>query len=179
MHEKAKVERLIHLFNETFKTYNTRLVKGQGEPIYVPKNESVPYHRIEFAHGFFSSAMHEIAHWCIAGDARRQLEDYGYWYCPDGRNQQQQADFEKVEVKPQALEWAFCLASSHAFQVSTDNLNGYQPDREAFTEKVRDQLLNYITHGFPQRAQVFIDALQGVFATPALSRAAVMEKQAS
>jgi elongation factor P hydroxylase len=84
---------LIHLFNQTFaESENTHLVKGQSEPIYLPANDQVNYHRIIFAHGFFASALHEIAHWCVAGQARRLLEDYGYWYCPDGRNMQQQTE---------------------------------------------------------------------------------------
>ncbi|SUC30833.1 Protein of uncharacterised function, DUF462 [Providencia rettgeri] len=79
---------LINIFDECFGvTYNTRLVKGDDEPIYLPADEAVPYHRIVFAHGFFTSGLHEISHWCIAGEARRQQVDYGYWYCPDGRDE--------------------------------------------------------------------------------------------
>ncbi|WP_417667272.1 elongation factor P hydroxylase, partial [Pseudidiomarina sp.] len=39
----------------------------------------------------------EMSHWCIAGEKRRQLEDYGYWYLPDGRDAQQQHAFEQAE----------------------------------------------------------------------------------
>ncbi len=35
---------------------------------------------------FFASALHEISHWCVAGKARREQVDFGYWYCPDGRD---------------------------------------------------------------------------------------------
>src|SRR5690606_39383874 len=52
---------------------------------YLPASEPDGLARVVFAHGFFASALHEIAHWCIAGDYRRTLHDYGYWYCPDGR----------------------------------------------------------------------------------------------
>lgn len=154
---------LIALFNRTFADFNTRLVKGNDEPIYLPANNECHYHQIVFAHGFFSSALHEISHWCIAGEKRRQLEDYGYWYCPDGRDAQQQADFEKVEIKPQAIEWAFTQAAGRKFQVSTDNLNGAQPDRQGFTENVAAQLTYYQQNGFPPRAQRFIDALSETF----------------
>lgn len=52
---------LIHLFNETFfDTYATKLVYGGEEPIYIPKNDEIPYHQIIFAHGYFASALHEI-----------------------------------------------------------------------------------------------------------------------
>lgn len=160
---------LVALFEQQFfAAYQTRLVKGQHEPEYLPADQQVPYHRIIFAHGFYASALHEIAHWCIAGTYRRTLPDYGYWYCPDGRNASQQAQFEQVEVKPQALEWAFCLAAGCTFQVSTDNLNGVQSDCKAFTVKVKNQLLNYIEQGFPARAGQFIAALHSYYQTPPL-----------
>lgn len=157
------VPALISLFNDTFSDFNTRLVLGSDEPIYLPANETCAYNQIVFAHGFFSSALHEISHWCIAGEARRKLEDYGYWYCPDGRDEQQQADFEKVEIKPQAIEWAMTEAAGRTFQVSTDNLNGAEPDREGFTRNVAAQLQHYKAEGFPPRAARFIRALEQTF----------------
>ena len=135
---------LINIFEQTFFiSTNTRLVKGTDEPVYLPANADCDYHRIVFAHGYYASALHEVAHWCIAGAQRRLLQDYGYWYCPDGRNQAQQLQFEQVEVKPQAIEWAFCLATGHKFSVSTDNLNGYQADTKTFTSRVKSQLQYY------------------------------------
>ena len=157
------VPTLITLFNSTFADFNTRLVLGSDEPIYLPASKHCSYHQIVFANGFFSSALHEVAHWCIAGEKRRLLEDYGYWYCPDGRDTQQQLDFEKVEIKPQAIEWAFTEAAGRQFQVSTDNLNGAEPDREGFTANVAAQLAHYKQDGFPHRAQRFISALATTF----------------
>ncbi|WP_412726160.1 elongation factor P hydroxylase [Alteromonas sp. D210916BOD_24] len=157
------VPTLIALFNRTFEDFNTRLVLGEDEPIYLPAGHACEYHQIVFAHGFFASALHEIAHWCIAGEQRRLLEDYGYWYCPDGRNEQQQSDFEKVEVKPQAIEWAFTEAAGRKFQVSTDNLNGAEPDRVGFTQNVKAQLEYFQANGFPPRAARFIAALRDTF----------------
>ena len=96
---------LITLFNACFnQSHNTRLVKGGDEPIYTPANDDCEYHQIIFARGYYASAFHEISHWCQAGEARRLLEDYGYWYKPDGRNEQEQKEFEQVEVIPQAIE---------------------------------------------------------------------------
>lgn len=163
------VPALIALFNSTFEDFNTRLVLGDDEPIYLPANGERSYHQIVFAHGFFSSALHEVAHWCIAGEKRRLLEDYGYWYCPDGRDAAQQADFEKVEIKPQAIEWAFTEAAGRKFQVSTDNLNGAEPDREGFTRNVAAQLEAYKANGFPPRAERFIQALSSEFGKSKLS----------
>ena len=157
---------LIVLFAQTFAhCENTVLVKGEAEPIYLPADHQHPQHRIIFAHGYFASALHEIAHWCLAGKQRRLLEDYGYWYCPDGRNIEQQAEFERVEVKPQAIEWAFSVACGKTFRVSTDNLNGAPVDVAGFTANVRQQALSYVSQGFPPRAQLFIDALVAFYAT--------------
>ena len=59
-----KLEDIIAIFNQCFEEeYNTRLVKGGEEPIYLPANDEVPYNAIYFARGFYSSALHEIAHW--------------------------------------------------------------------------------------------------------------------
>lgn len=44
---------LITLFHHCFADeYNTRLVKGDDEPIYLPADEQRSYHAIYFAHGF-------------------------------------------------------------------------------------------------------------------------------
>lgn len=170
LQETRRVAQLMTLFDKTFyASYNTRLIRGNEEPVYLPASQTVPYHQIVFAHGYFSSALHEVAHWCIAGQARRQQEDYGYWYCPDGRDSAQQAAFEQVEVKPQALEWAFSLASNQCFRVSTDNLNGAEPDREQFTRNVRNQLHAYLNTGFPPRAEMFIQALHSHFNTSSVA----------
>lgn len=161
---------LIRLFNTCFyQNYNTRLIKGEAEPIYLPADGETNYHRVVFAHGFFTSGLHEIAHWCIAGEQRRLQVDYGYWYCPDGRNEQEQAEFEKVEVKPQALEWCLSVACGLNFKVSTDNLNGAPVDRFAFQAKVLRQVGVYLQQGLPDRAQEFVSLLRSFYKTPELS----------
>jgi elongation factor P hydroxylase len=157
---------LIALFNGTFtETENTVLVKGDHEPIYIPANSAQLKHQIVFAHGYFASALHEIAHWCIAGKQRRLLEDYGYWYSPDGRDVEQQSEFEIVEVKPQAIEWAFSCASGKPFTVSTDNLNGAVTDTQGFQNAVKQQVMYYLEQGFPARAAEFIGVLQTFYQT--------------
>ena len=133
---------LIILFNQHFaKALNTRLVEGGDEPLYLPANEICGYHQLIFAHDYYASALHEISHWCIAGKERRLLEDFGYWYQPDGRNEFDQHKFEEVEVKPQALEWALCVAANKKFNVSTDNLKGCQADTRAFKQAVYTQVI--------------------------------------
>lgn len=160
-------EDLIILFNGCFsQNYNTRLVKGGDEPLYSPANDECSYHQVIFARGFYASAFHEISHWCQAGEERRLLEDFGYWYIPDGRDEQQQQKFEQVEIIPQAIEWAFNVASGRKFHVSADNLSGYQADTERFKNKVYQQVLIFLEQGFPKRAQVFIDALADFYQMP-------------
>ncbi len=150
-----QTEHLIRIFNTLFnESENTRLVMGQDEPVYLPADQTCSYHRVVFAHGFFASALHEIAHWCIAGKLRRQQLDYGYWYEPDGRDLVQQAEFEQVEVKPQALEWIFSKACNKKFRVSIDNLNGQETDSTAFKKAVYQQVLDYCLLGLPVRAEL-------------------------
>jgi elongation factor P hydroxylase len=159
------------LFNAAFtQTENTVLVKGDDEPIYIPAKNVAQNHQIVFAHGYFASALHEIAHWCIAGKQRRLLEDYGYWYSPDGREVEQQIEFEKVEVKPQAIEWAFSCASGKPFSVSTDNLNGTPVNVHDFHVAVKKQVLLYLESGFPSRASQFIDVLHKFYHTVELRK---------
>lgn len=145
---------LITLFNECFAdAYNTRLVKGGSEPIYLPADEARDYHAIYFAHGYYSSALHECSHWLIAGDARRKLEDFGYWYVPDGRTAEQQKIFEQVEIKPQAIEWILSVAAGYRFYISADNLNGEATDASEFKQAVFAQVKTYSLKGLPQRAE--------------------------
>lgn len=177
-------QQLIDMFAACFyESENTRLVAGKDEPYYLPAGQSLAptdtvksYHQLVFAHGFFASALHEIAHWCIAGSKRRQLFDYGYWYAPDGRNAQQQSEFEQVERKPQALEWLFADAAGFPFQVSVDNLSGIEVDRAAFTALVAQQKQAYLQHGLPARAETFRQALLAYY-QPALSSAPLNEAQ--
>ncbi|MEJ6473294.1 elongation factor P hydroxylase [Pseudoalteromonas piscicida] len=161
------IEDLIAVFNGLFlSTLNTELVAGEDEPIYLPANKEHSHHRIVFAHGFYASALHEIAHWLVAGKARRQQEDYGYWYCPDGRDKTQQHEFEKVEVKPQAIEWALSCAAGFAFNVSVDNLNGEQTCRFSFQKRVHQQVLTFLEHGFNSRTTQLLKALSDFYNTP-------------
>lgn len=155
------LEDIIALFDGVFgRAYNTRLVRGGDEPLYRPADHDTPYHQVIFARGFYASALHEISHWCIAGEARRQHEDYGYWYLPDGRNADQQRAFEQAEIAPQALESLFTEACGREFHVSVDNLGGdAEVDRHAFAETVRLRAERYVQDGLPLRAAAFRNAL--------------------
>jgi len=164
----CSAETIITVFNQTFAdTELTLLERGDAEPVYYPagclQNPGI-YHRILFAHGFVSSALHEIAHWCIAGASRRQLVDYGYWYQPDGRSAAQQRCFEQAETKPQALEWHLSLVCGVKFNLSSDNLDNHRemPEIHAnlqFKQAVVKQALSYYQFGLPPRARIFQEAV--------------------
>lgn len=163
-------DQLINIFNNLFlNTYNTRLDYSADEPIYLPADAENPHHRILFAHGFFASALHEISHWTIAGEKRRLLVDFGYWYEPDGRSADQQREFEQVEVKPQAVEWILTKACDRKFNISTDNLEGdasaIAEGRAVFAKNVVNQVKNYLEKGLPQRADVLKQALLDYYQT--------------
>lgn len=158
--DRHNVKQLIGVFNTCFKaSYNTGLVQGGFEPEYIPAGGERPHHQLVFRHDFFSSALHEIAHWCIAGSERRQQVDFGYWYQPDGRLAKQQKVFEQVEVRPQALEAVFSLAAGHDFQVSADNLEAGMEASDAFKQAVGEQVARYLEVGLPPRAKRFREAL--------------------
>nr|WP_035580348.1 MULTISPECIES: elongation factor P hydroxylase [unclassified Halomonas] len=150
------------LFDGVFaERYQTRLIRGGDEPLYRPANGETPYHQVIFARGYYASALHEISHWCIAGAERRQLEDYGYWYCPDGRDAEQQKAFEQAEIAPQALESIFTRACGRDFHVSVDNLGGdIEVDVEAFAARVEARAQRYWEDGLPARANAFLMALE-------------------
>ena len=159
--EIKSVDALLRLFNTLFAKQNVMVVRSTGEPEYFAATYNKPA-QITFAHGFFASALHEISHWCIAGQARRQSNDFGYWYAPDGRNHVQQAAFERVEIKPQALECLFTLACQRSFSVSEDNLFAdFETSDSRFALNVYEQALNYINNPntMPRDAKVLLWAL--------------------
>lgn len=157
---------LIVIFNRLFAIkYRAVLDKGGDEPLYSPAAAPGAQHRVVFKHDYFASALHEVAHWCIAGSSRHTQIDYGYWYTPDGRTAQQQRSFERVEVKPQALEWIFAQAARYPFSVSNDNLAAGENTNPVFELVVYRQVLTYCAQGLPSRAEMFRLALAEFYAT--------------
>ena len=95
-HWEAGVEELLACLNPwLMANWQTAIVAAVDEPFYQPADSDHPIAEIQFAHGYFNSVLHELAHWCVAGAERRKLPDFGYWYEPDGRTAEQQALFEK------------------------------------------------------------------------------------
>ncbi len=167
--ERQATDWLIRLFNALFIAQKVELVRGNNEPEYFPAiNDNLA--RIEFAHGFFASALHEISHWCIAGFERRKHSDFGYWYAADGRSQAQQQAFERVEIKPQALECLFTLACKRDFQISQDNLFAtFDTSASTFAADVYEQAQHYIAkpQSLPADARTLLRALLLIYHIPA------------
>lgn len=154
--------------------YHTRLVGGAAEPLYMPGHsrrvdvsspddsrlDSILYYREDF----YASALHEVAHWCIAGPERRLQVDFGYWYKPEDRDPVTQRQFEHVEAKPQALEWLFARACGYRFKLSFDN-----PDQaglagaDGFAAAVMERAQTWQRFGLPTRANRFYSQLGEAF----------------
>lgn len=161
--------RLETVFNDCFSaTENTRLLGGADEPLYRPAAVGLEQHLLFYREDYFASALHEVSHWCIAGPKRRQQLDFGYWYAPEGRSAGQQRAFEKVEVKPQAMEWFFSKACGYRFRVSIDNFNdatGELPDTILFRRELLAQARRWQRSRLPERADRFYRALCAEFGT--------------
>lgn len=154
------------LFNKTFTDkYQTILLFGAKEPFYKTKKPGMQYHEIHCREDFFSSGLHEVAHWCIAGEQRRLMDDFGYWYEDDQRNLTKQLAFEKVEIYPQALEKIFHEACGKKFEISVDNFGldafskGNDYDPMDFPNKVDEKVEALKNRGLPFRASLFKKAL--------------------
>ena len=143
--------------------FATRLQGGAAEPYYqvLTDGSAVIYFRDDFV----ASALHEVAHWCLAGRKRRQQDDYGYWYDAK-RDIEAQRRFEAVEVKPQALEWIFSAVIHRPFRVSVDNLDLPDYDTEPFQAEVKRTAREMLVNRLVPRAQRFAVALNSLVAAP-------------
>ena len=162
-------DRLERVFANCFADkLHTRLRGGAAEPLYQPALRQGGWHVLYYRADYFASALHEVAHWCIAGAERCLQVDFGYWYAPDGRSGVQQKAFEAVESRPQALEWYFAKACGYRFRVSVDNLDGVcgeLPDSSGFRRQVYEQALRWQREGLPGRAAEFFHGLSCEFDT--------------
>ncbi|WP_261844551.1 elongation factor P hydroxylase [Aliamphritea ceti] len=110
-------------------------IKGDAdEPFYeapAANNHAILYFRSNYPR----SLLHELSHYCLAGDRRRGLEDFGYWYAPCGRTAEEQQRFEEVEARPQGLEKAMCEIVGLKFSPSLDDFSG-RPVSESFLQEL-------------------------------------------
>jgi len=117
-------ENLIKAFSIILPNLN---IKGQAEePFYkAPKANAKAV--LYFRSNYPRSLLHEISHYCLAGERRRGLDDFGYWYAPCGRTAEEQQRFEEVEARPQGLEKALCEIAGIRFSPSLDDFSGRPP----------------------------------------------------
>lgn len=98
----------------------TRLIGGASEPLYLPAAPGRPA-ALRYTRDYPQSALHELAHWCLATPARRARVDYGLRYRAPPRSPGQQARFYAAEVPVQALEMLFAHVCGLPFHFSADN----------------------------------------------------------
>jgi elongation factor P hydroxylase len=147
---------LLNLLNDKYLgQFNTQIAGDYNEPFYKASANGNPA-EIQFSHDYIRSALHELSHWCVAGEDRRKLDDYGYWYAADGRTQQQQDEFFKLEVRPQTIEWAFSIICGVKFEASVDNLNNSVIGVDKFKINLATQMKEHLTVGFSKRVAQII-----------------------
>ena len=159
--ELLDAHQLTRLFNREFAVSDeTELIGGAAEPYYQPGTP----HRVYFRADYVRSALHEVGHWCVAGERRRQLPDYGYWYSPDGRDAEQQQAFFAVEARPQAIERYFCEAAGIPFSPSVDNVGAHiEPQQlRCFEARIQEWCDQFEHIGLPSRAARFVTALRSM-----------------
>ncbi|MGL4673266.1 MAG: elongation factor P hydroxylase [Wohlfahrtiimonas sp.] len=124
-------DELCHVLIETLAKALPDLViqGGADEPFYEAAKEGAKA-ILYFRDNYPRSLLHELAHYCLAGDRRRKLDDFGYWYFPCGRTTEEQILFEQVEARPQGLEKAMCEAVGLKFSPSLDDFSGRPPATE-------------------------------------------------
>ena len=152
-------DEIIGVFNSVFSvTERTVLSGGAAEPFYEPGYPATIFFREDFER----SALHEVAHWCVAGRFRRQLPDYVSCCRAEGRDSSRQAASYEVETRLQAIELLFCEALDLSFKVSLDNLSVALDDPLVirFADAVCAQAAAFRLNGLPQRAAVFRDGLR-------------------
>ncbi|PCI72741.1 MAG: diaminobutyrate-2-oxoglutarate aminotransferase [Gammaproteobacteria bacterium] len=161
--ELKRLTMVIQIFNQLFaESENTLLVSGAKEPFYKASTKDSKA-KIHSREDYLSSALHEMAHWTIAGEKRRQIDDFGYWYEEEGRTLEQQLQFEQVEIKPQAIEWLLSLACNQPFYFSADNLSQETEASEYFKQAVYRQAVDFLKYGLPYRGKILFEEIVKTF----------------
>ena len=156
--------RIGRVFNDLFAVSTQTVMMGGGvEPLFLPADRDQPA-RLVFTRDYASSALHEAAHWCIAGTARRRRIDYGYRYDAPPRTEAQRQRFFTSELRCQALELLFASAAGQPFRVSIDDLDTPSAgdaliSATQFATDVRAAAMAMNRQGLPSRAARLRDAL--------------------
>ncbi|XPE56836.1 elongation factor P hydroxylase [Shigella flexneri] len=104
-----------------------------------------------FAHGFLASALHEIFTRVSPVKQKREQVDFGYWYCPDGRDAETKGQFEDVEVKPQAFDCVVARGGGFRSTLAATTWKVTLNRTIVFQRRVHAQVMTYLTRGIPSR----------------------------
>lgn len=149
---------IARLFNDVFRGHRVTMVGSHDEPLYLPAQGPRPA-EVRYVRDYAASALHEAAHWCTAGAARRRLVDYGYDYTPPPRDRERRIRFYRVELMPQAVECLFAAAAGVRFTPSVDDPAAPVAEIDAFGERIRARVRELRQAGLPPRAARFESAL--------------------
>lgn len=139
--------RIAAVFNQQFAiAHRTVMVGGSVEPLYLPATGIQPA-LVVYTRDYPASALHEAAHWCLAGARRRRRRDYGYSYSPGPRDPAQRRAFFAAELDVQALEAVFASAADVRFVISADDFEAPACELDAFAQRVRQRAAAY-AHAF-------------------------------
>ena len=144
------------VFNCTFSDHGVVMHGGYREPMYIPGTDAA---ELRYTLDHTASALHEAAHWCIAGRRRRRYTDYGYFYEPPPRSGMDRARFEGVEIEAQSVEVLFAAAAGSQFQPSGDDVGAPLFLEEAFGHRILERARERRQVGLPKRADKFRAAL--------------------
>ncbi|WP_422381821.1 elongation factor P hydroxylase [Marinicellulosiphila megalodicopiae] len=130
---------------------------GADEPFYkAAKNNDKA--KIIYRSNYPRSLLHELSHYCLAGNRRRNIDDFGYWYSPCGRSFEEQQRFELVEARPQGLEKVMCELVGLKFSPSLDDFSG-MPNSQMFLKKLEESYQE-MTSNPPSTASKVLEGLK-------------------
>jgi elongation factor P hydroxylase len=153
-------QNITQIFADCFQAeYATQLTGGATEPEYVPSRSADGMNQLFYRENFVASALHETAHWCIAGPERRLHRDFGYSYLPPPRTARQQADFFAAELKVQTLEMIFDAAAGLDFVPSADHLGVDLYDFRQQLEAHQKAVETWMMTSCDKRARTFAQSL--------------------
>lgn len=151
-------DRLCQYLTATFESAfpHLKIKGGADEPFYkasTTHEKAIIYYRSNYPR----SLLHEMSHYCLAGNKRRLIDDFGYWYTACGRNAEEQLLFEQVEARPQGLEKAMCRALGIDFSPSLDDFSG-RPASTSFLQNIDFHYQQMISNP-PTNAKKALDML--------------------
>ena len=151
---------IVAVFSHCFRQrYATELIGGAAEPLYQPCAHADGMHRLFYRENYAASALHETAHWCIAGVKRRRQLDFGYTYLEPPRTPDLQSTFFASELKVQALEQVFCEAAGLRFVPSADHSGVDLNDFRQHLQQEQEHVRQWMQVSSDQRARQFERAL--------------------